>query len=601
MSRLLDTCTVAPRGAGPLFAAYCGLSLAFGYTPALAQSTALTYPDPFAPQLETVPQKFEKQAQSNPGTTGLPRTFQPVAPLPSGAGSTGYNASNAKLKPARQTTITGVDANAQTVPSAVPPISPYQQPIPPLPGDEAAGADANAQAPAPSPLSKSPYQQPIPPLPSDVAGTPGAPPVGAIGPVRKLPTKRNKAHPDEPIDPYAPAGIHAGAFDIYPAIEFIGGYDTNPGQTQGGKGAALYTVAPEVHVQSDWSRHELQADLRGSYTGYSPDAEPTLSRPYLNGRVDGRIDVSHDNRINLGSSVLVSTDNPGSPNLQAGLAKLPVFVDFGGTAGFTHSFNRFELGITGGAERISYQHSVLTDGTTVSNTDRNYNQFSGALRGSYELTPGIKPFVEIGTDARIHDVEPDENGYLRNSKGITGKVGMGLALTNYLTGQVAVGYTHRTYADPRFGPLGGLIGDASLIWTADALNTVTLTAASSVGESTIPGVSGILYRNVGLQFDHAFRQWLIGTLKLGLGVDTYKGGSTDSSGLSPICDCVITTPGETAPDRRDLRYLIGLGLTYKINRELQLKGEFQQNWVRSNVAGADYDESIFLLGLRAQR
>jgi hypothetical protein len=51
-------------------------------------------------------------------------------------------------------------------------------------------------------------------------------------------------------------------------------------------------VAPEPKVRSDWSRHELKADLHGSYTGYNPDATPTLSRPNVNGKVDGRIDVT---------------------------------------------------------------------------------------------------------------------------------------------------------------------------------------------------------------------------------------------------------------------------------------------------------------------
>jgi hypothetical protein len=44
-----------------------------------------------------------------------------------------------------------------------------------------------------------------------------------------------------------------------------------------------------------------------------------------------------------------------------------------------------------------------------------------------------------------------------------------------------------------------------------------------------------------------------------------------------------------------------LGLTYKLNRMMQIKGEFQQNWLRSNVTGSDYAASIFLLGLRVQQ
>ena len=78
--------------------------------------------------------------------------------------------------------------------------------------------------------------------------TPGAPPVD-IGPIRKPPKKRNAASGDPEI-PYAPLGIRAGAFDFFPAIELIGGYDSNPGA---GHRAAprrwLYTVAPELRVQ----------------------------------------------------------------------------------------------------------------------------------------------------------------------------------------------------------------------------------------------------------------------------------------------------------------------------------------------------------------
>ena len=411
---------------------------------------------------------------------------------------------------------------------------------------------------------------------SALAAAPGTPPVEEIGPIRRPPKKR-KAH-SEPEDPYAPLGIRAGAFDLFPAVELSGGYDTNPGQSQNKKGAWLYTVAPELKAQSDWSRHALKADLRGSYTGYSPDQTPTLSRPYLNGKVDGRIDVTRDTRVDLGSRVLVSTDNPGSPNLQTGLAKLPIFITFGGNAGLGHRFNRFDLSIKGDAERSVYQNSQLTDGTIASNEDRNYDQYTGTLRGGYELSPGVTPFVEFGADTRVHDLNTDVSGYQRDSKGVTGKIGSTFELTRVLTGEVALGYTKRTYDDPRLENLTGLIGDASLVWTASALTTVKLTGSSTVGESTQTGVSGVLYRDVGVQVDHAFRRWLIGSVKAGFGGDDYVG--------SP---------------RNDKRYSVGAGLTYKFTRDLQLKGEIDQKWLRSNESGNNYSETIFLLGIRVQR
>jgi hypothetical protein len=325
-----------------------------------------------------------------------------------------------------------------------------------------------------------------------------------------------------------------------------------------------------------------------------------LSRPYFNGKVDGRVDVTRDTRIDLGTRALVSADNPGSPNLQADLAKLPLFTTVGGNAGIGQRFNRFDLSIKADAERTVYQHSTLTDGSIASNDDRNYNQFTGTLRGGYELMPGVTPFVEASADTRKHDLETDFSGYQRNSKGLTGKVGSTFELSRLLTGEVAVGYTRRNYEDPRLDQLNGLIGNASLTWTANALTNVKLTASSTVAESTIVGVSGVLSRDIGLQVDHSFRRWLIGTVKLGVGMDAYN-GSTISPGDPPLCDCVVSTPGGTAADRVDKRFSAGVGLTYKLSRSVQLKGELRQDWLRSNITENNYSATIFLLGLRIQQ
>lgn len=502
--------------------------------------------DPLAPKQQTDPrnpprfQKFNRAPYAQaPGTAVF-------APTPSGAGRTGFDSTNSRKKQPARAARNGGGTNAQTLaPGASPaPLSPYQKPPP--------ASGAFAQAP----------------------GTP--PPETTIGPIRRPPLKR-KAHV-EPEDPYGQLGVHAGAFTLYPAVELIGGYDTNPGRFSDAKGASLYTVAPELRAQSNWTRHEVKADLRGSYTGYSPDETPTLSRPYVNGKIDGRVDVTRATRVDLNGRVIVSTDNPGSPNLQAGLSKLPIYTAFGGTVGLGHRFNRFDVSLKGDVDRTVYQDSQLTDGTSASNEDRNYNQFGGRLRGGYELTPGVMPFVEVGADTRKHDLETDYAGYQRNSKGQTASVGSTFELSRLLTGEASIGYVQRTYDDPRLEKIAGLIGNASLIWTASSLTTVKFTGATSVGESTVPGVSGALYRDATLQVDHAFRRWLIGSVKVGAGLDDYVG-----------------------LDRTDNRYSAGLGLTYKVDRNIQVKGEFRQLWLRSNVTGVDYNESLFLLGLRLQQ
>jgi hypothetical protein len=125
--------------------------------------------------------------------------------------------------------------------------------------------------------------------------------------------------------------------------------------------------------------------------------------------------------------------------------------------------------------------------------------------------------------------------------------------------------------------LGGLIFDASLIWTASALTVATLTAKSSVDETIVPGVSGALRRDFGVAVDHAFRRWLIGTVKLGYGIDEYVGSS-----------------------REDHRYFASALMTYKLNRTVQIKGELRQDWLKSSVDGADYTATAMLAGMRFQ-
>ncbi len=520
---------------------------------AAAQTALPSFQSPFSPQNENDdernPPPFQRFKREAPARFGPP-TSAFVSPA-SGAGDTGFDSTNARNKRPSKTKNTNTQSNIFAV---EPPLQVPDRPSGPQPPSQESGTAANASYAA--------------------AGQPGQPPV-ELGPIRKPPKKRKAEESD---DPFAPLGVRAGSFLLYPAIELIGGHDSNPGRVENGRDAWLYTIAPELLAKSDWSRHELKADLRGSYTGYSPDETPTLSRPYFNGRIDGRIDVRRDTNINLGTRLLVSTDNPGSPNLQAGLAKLPVYTTAGGNAGIAHRFNRLEISAKLDVERTEYQHSVLTDGTTASNKDRDYNQVGGTLRGSYELLPGVKPFVEAGADTRTHDLQTDFSGFQRDSKGVVGRMGSTFELTHQLTGEIAAGYLRRTYDDPRLPDLEGFIGQGSLTWAATALSSVKLTAASTAGESTIPGVSGILYRDLGLQVDHALRRWLIFTAKAGFGFDEYVGDV-----------------------RRDKRFSLGAGLTYKLSREVQVKGEVQENWLRSNVSGNDYNATVFLVGMRLQR
>ena len=373
-------------------------------------------------------------------------------------------------------------------------------------------------------------------------------------------------------DPYEPVGVRVGDFLLRPSIEVGYGVDSNPNRTPGGPRSNFTQVLPELQVKSQWARHEMAATLRGSYYAY--DTLSSANRPSADAKVFGRYDVTRDLRIESENRFLLGTDNPGSPNLQAGLARLPIFTTWGGTTGVAQRFNRLDLSVKGSFDRTVYQDSELTDGSRVSNQDRNYNQYRVQGRASYEFTPGLKPFVEVDADRRVHDAPSTD----RNSHALTPKAGVTFELARHLTGEISAGYTTRGYASPDLMALRGFVVDASLVWVATGLTTATFTANSRADESVVAGVSGALRRDVGLQIDHAFRRWLIGTVKLGYGQDEYVGS-----------------------DRLDQRTSLAAIVTYKLSRELWHKGEYRHEWLRSNVTGVDYDASIFLVGLKAQR
>jgi hypothetical protein len=337
-------------------------------------------------------------------------------------------------------------------------------------------------------------------------------------------------------------------------------------------------VAPELTVRSDFAQHQLNADLKSSYIAY-PDARGS-NRPNVDAKVNGRIDVNRDTQIDLEGRYLLSTDYPGSPNIPVDVAKLPIFERPGATLGVTERFGRFEVSAKALFDRTMWQDSQLVDGSTSSNHDRDYNQYAGALRGSYEITPGIKPFIELDADTRIHDLAVDRSGNMRDSEALTPKIGTTFELSRKLTGEMSIGYVMRTFKDPTLPDIRGLLIDGSLTWTATALTTVKLVARSVQDESVLPGVSGVLRRDAGLEVNHAFRRWLIGSFRLGYGIDEY---------ISP------------ANERIDHRYAVSAGITYKLTRTVQIKGEVRREWLRSNVPGADSAATVALIGLRLQR
>lgn len=442
------------------------------------------------------------------------------------------------------------------------------------------GSPVPSATPALSPLGA----PRIAPPPSETAHKTPVPPAMA-GTVPGQPQRRRLKADD---DAFGAVGDYAGSFLIKGGLELSTGYDTNPARLQKPVGSPVYVVAPDLLVMSDWERHALVADLRGSFSGYTnnmpatidglPSPSPVeIDRPDFTGHVDGRFDVDRDLKLTSQLRLRLATDNPGSPNVQAGLQKYPVYASYGGTFGFDQTFNRFQVAAGATIDRTAYTESKLTDGSTFSNDDRNFNQYGGVGRFSYDLKPGLKPFVEIEGDNRVHDRAADRNGYLRDSNGGYAKVGSSFEFSRILTGEISIGYSARNYVDPRLSQLSGFLTAGSLIWNASGLTTVKFNTDTQIAETTIPGSSGVLVHTYAAEVDHDFRRWLTAIGKFTYGTYDYQG-----------------------QNRNDKTYSLEGNLIYKLNRNVWIKGTLRHDILDSNQPGSSSQGTVAMLGVRLQ-
>ena len=164
-------------------------------------------------------------------------------------------------------------------------------------------------------------------------------------------------------------------------------------------------------------------------------------------------------------------------------------------------------------------------------------------------------------DTRIHDSPVDIFGEDRNSNGTSAKLGGDFNLFGSLTGEMAVGYMERDYMDPTLPNIGGVTLDGSLLWQATRAD------------------HGEVHRGIdGQRIDPARR-----VRRLQPRFQRRGRPRVPRAGSSARRRSATATTNMSASARDDNRYFASAGLTYKLNREMQLKGTVREDWLTSNV------------------
>ena len=461
-----------------------------------------------------------------------------------------------------------------TLPTTVAPAVRLPGAPPPAPADA-----ADQAAPA------APIADAVPAVPQlDPVNTGAVPPVPGTNPrVRPVPmidssdpaagivagnALRRTADPN----PYEPLGIRTGSFVWLPSVTLSGGYTTNATNSAGGKSSGFGIVAPELLINSDWSRHALSLALRGSYTSFTRDDVP--DDPTAEATLAGRIDFAERWTGDLGAYYRYAREGAGDPNAPAA-ADSPADINrFGASAGLNGAWgwNVFTLATT--VDRSLYGDTSF-NGVSIDQSDRDNTVYGARLRVGYPLTGAITPFVEGIVTRRQYDDTVDDNGLRRSSTGSGVRVGVALDRGPVTTGEVAIGYLTENYDDSALETLSAFTVDGSLVWAPTELVTVTTALATTIDPSTDPVSSGSVIYDGSVDLAYAWRTNAAVTLSGGVKNQQFEGLG-----------------------RNDRTYRLGIGTTWSLNRNAELAAGYVHQWLDSTVAANDYTSDTLRIDLK---
>ncbi|CAN7395446.1 outer membrane beta-barrel protein [Rhizobium sp. LjRoot30] len=370
-------------------------------------------------------------------------------------------------------------------------------------------------------------------------------------------------------------GVRLGTFTLRPSItQSIGTESTRSGGSKDNR--TFLQTGIKGTLSSDWSRHALTVTGDGVWQrNISGNAE---TEPSANIDALLRLDLADSTIMNITGGYSFSREDADDPNA----------ISDAKTQAGVHTFNtgvelKRDMGVIRGAigaelERRVYSDVELTDGSELSLRDR--DRWNGDLRGrvGYELSPSLIPFVEASVGRSRYDLRTDTLGYARSYWTYAGKVGVEVDLGEKLRGELGVGYETSRFDDDRLKSLDGALVEGNVAWSPQRGTDVTIGLTTTVEPSTAAGQSGYMAYGINAGIAHEVRDNVVARLTGAATLRDYPSGGSQN---------------ETV-------YLVGTGLTWGLNRYLDLTGDISyERTVRES--GSDTDVLRAGVGLTVKK
>lgn len=363
----------------------------------------------------------------------------------------------------------------------------------------------------------------------------------------------------------AAQGIRLGSFTLTPQLTVSTGWTDNRSQAADGTSGKFYRISPDVSLTSNWSRHQLDTSLRGSFTGYPGDTDDNEANAFAAANL--RLDISEATQVTTSISYTLSQEDDGSAESASG-------TDYDHELSGSLSGTR-AVGIVAATASLGVDRNFYTS-ESGSESGRNNTLYSASLRLDGNTGSVFSPFVEGALLLRRYDDTcSDALCEKRNANGYQVMGGVTIASGPKLTGELGAGWRIEDIEDERLENLSGLIADASLVWSPSRLTTVTAGLGTSFEATDIDGASGSIIYSGDLRLAHAFSDRLVGETGVGYSYRTYEGVSIEE------------------------RTLTGFGgLTFAVTKNIAVTADYTHRRFDSSQQGNDYSENAVEAGFR---
>lgn len=358
---------------------------------------------------------------------------------------------------------------------------------------------------------------------------------------------RNVSVRERPHPEYEALGVRLGGFMAYPRLEASAEYNDNIFATATDEESdTLFRVVPSLNVQSNWSRHYVQAYARGTFSRYADNSGENTNEADVG--LNGRLDVQRFLKVDGGLSYQRLAEARTSQNAPDASFEPIEYNLARANLGVEKVFNRVKASATANFARYDYKNgetnpSLFNPTGVVRQDDRDRDVVALTLRGDYALSPDTAVFIQGTVNNRDYNDPSTPTVAARDSDGYEVLAGANFEVSRLVRGDAGVGFVSQNYDDPRFEDVDGFGARVNLEWFPTELTTVSGTVQRVVEDSTQIGAGGFLSSSGSLQIDHELRRNVILSGTLAYADDKFKG-----------------------VDRNDERWLAALSGTYLVNR-----------------------------------